>query len=91
MKNSEKILKEASLWNTALEDLYEAAAVAVGTYAGTRNFLTAAVVAIIDYAYKKPLYVYKCWENYYFEIVKMNEHAENFDFYMRILKHYYGC
>jgi hypothetical protein len=90
LDRSENILRNCNLWNDNIEELYKAARTAVATYAGCRNFLLPAVIVIIEYAFDKSWNVLMSWKEYKTEVYEARYHAEMFDFYMKVLKQYYG-
>ena len=87
---SEILLRNANLFDNGFEDLYYAARIGVATYIGCRNYLLSAIIAIVDYTFVVTLRSYHFWPEYHYQIMKAQEHAENFDFYMKILLHYYA-
>lgn len=89
MHKSEAVLKNYWLWNSDIEELYRAAFAAVSTYAGCRNYMLPAVVAILEYCCEKGWQGMKVWQAYSTHYYEGQYHAEMFDFYMQVLKKYY--
>lgn len=88
-RKAEAAVKAVNIWNNAWEDLFVAASTAITTY-GNQNYIQCFSIALITYASKNFIRFYQQGEELYFQLTRMDEHAESSDFYMRILKHYYG-
>jgi hypothetical protein len=87
----ENILRQSKLWTLSAKEVFDAAKVAVSTYAGgARNFLYPAVAAIVEYSFSKGYQQYQIWGDYQTALFEARYNAEMFDFYMDIIKKAYG-
>lgn len=85
----ESLLKSNNLWSKHWNSLYNATRVFVGTYAGCRNFLTSAVIAIVDYGFEVGLQAKNLWNEYSRFQDEAKYHANEFDYYMYMYIYWY--
>lgn len=90
IKNAEKTLQDAGIWNWYLEELFDSAKDGVLAVVSGAKTLRGFVVAIIEYSYKLITHGCTVYKTYYHYINEADYHAEMFDFYYGMLIYYYG-
>ncbi|GAB4236746.1 MAG: hypothetical protein Tsb0021_16570 [Chlamydiales bacterium] len=90
IKNAEKTLQDAGIWNWYLEELFESAKNGIYVAVSGAKTLRAFVVAILDYSFKVITHGCTIYQTYYHYISEAEYHAEMFDFYHGMLAYYYG-